>query len=229
MFETRLASDEVIPNDIIMNFTDILHTSFTNRTILQEICENYNNLSGKELWRKLDCSGKLSSTINYNTLEEEATLEFLKDYPENEPSLDNFKVYGSIYIPVMDYPISINKIKESFNEHTKEYHFTKNTLNPIKDVLFGLVHLLFNVIFLAIDAVKWSPSMLFTIPMKGNLIFPKNWRGIQLSEYYNAWYDRVLSNRIKLWMSIDEFQTAYQSGKSCNIQIFTLRAITELE
>ena len=29
-------------------------------------------------------------------------------------------------------------------------------------------------------------------------------------------------------MSIDEFHTAYQPGKSCNTQIFTLRAITEL-
>ena len=63
---------------------------------------------------------------------------------------------------------------------------------------------------------------------KGNLKLPKNWRGIQLSEYINAWYDRILSNRIKLWMSIDEFQTAYQAGKSCNTQIFTLRTLTEL-
>ena len=29
-------------------------------------------------------------------------------------------------------------------------------------------------------------------------------------------------------MSVDEFQTAYQKGKSCNTQIFTLRIITEL-
>ena len=49
-----------------------------------------------------------------------------------------------------------------------------------------------------------------------------------MCEYLNAWYDRILSNRLKQWMSIDEFQTAYQKGKSCNTQIFTLRTITEL-
>ena len=49
-----------------------------------------------------------------------------------------------------------------------------------------------------------------------------------MCEYLNAWYDRILTNRIKRWMSIDELQTAYQKGKSCNTQIFTIRTITEL-
>ena len=82
--------------------------------------------------------------------------------------------------------------------------------------------------FFAVDTIKRAPSLLFTIPKKGNLRFPKNWRGIQLAEFFNAWYDRIISNRIKLWMYVDELQTAYQTGKSCNTQIFTLRAITEL-
>ena len=29
-------------------------------------------------------------------------------------------------------------------------------------------------------------------------------------------------------MSVDEFQSAYQKGKSCNTQLFTFRTITEL-
>ena len=49
-----------------------------------------------------------------------------------------------------------------------------------------------------------------------------------MCEYLNVWYDRILTNRIKRWMSIDELQTAYQKGKNCNTQIFTLRTITEL-
>ena len=87
----------------------------------REICDNYNNLSGKELWMKIDWSGKLSSTINYNTPQEESTLEFFKSLynPANEPSLDNFTVNHRIYIPVTDDPISINEIKEAFNDQRK--------------------------------------------------------------------------------------------------------------
>ena len=29
---------------------------------------------------------------------------------------------------------------------------------------------------------------------KGNQTLPKNWRGIQLCEYFKGWYDRILSN-----------------------------------
>ena len=32
---------------------------------------------------------------------------------------------------------------------------------------------------------------------------------------------------IKLWMTVEEFQTAYQKGKSCNNQLFTIRTIAE--
>ena len=91
------------------------------------------------------------------------------------------------------------------------------------------MYLLMNTVFLATyEIVKWAPSMLFSIPKKGNLKLVKNWRGIQVVEYINLWYDRILCNRIKLWMNIDEFQTAYQRGKGCNTQIFTFRIITEL-
>ena len=78
----------------------------------------------------------------------------------------------------------------------------------------------------SVTSIMRTPSILFIIPKKGNLTLPKNWRGIQLCEY--AWYDRIISNRIKLWMTVHESQTAYQKGKSCNNQLFTIRTITEL-
>ena len=123
-----------------------------------------------------------------------------------------------------DDPITIKEVKDAFSEQKSGYNYTKRNLEPIKDVLFVTVQILFNIVFFATSA----PTMLVTVAKKGNLTLPKNWRGIQMCEYLNAWYDRILSNRLKQWMSIDEFQTAYQKGKSCNTQSFTLRTITEL-
>ena len=127
-----------------------------------------------------------------------------------------------------DDPITIKEVKDAFREQKSGYNYTKRNLEPIKDVLFVTVQIIFNIVFFAVVAATWDPTMLFTVAKKGNLTLPKNWRGIQMCEYLNAWYDRIVSNRLKQGMSIDEFQTAYQKGKSCNMQIFTLRTITEL-
>ena len=75
--------------------------------------------------------------------------------------------------------------------------------------------------------MDWDPSVLFTIPKKGNLKVNKNWRGIQMNEFLNAWYDWIPGNWIKRWMNVDEFQTAYQKRKGYNTQIITLRTITD--
>ena len=99
----------------------------------------------------------------------------------------------------------MEEVQRSFYQQKKGYNFTNTILNPVKGVLFGLILVLFNLIFFAVDIVKWAPSMLFTVPKKGNLKLITNWRGIQLSEYFNAWYDRILSNRIKMWMCVDQF------------------------
>ena len=60
------------------------------------------------------------------------------------------------------------------------------------------MYLLMNTVFLATyEIVKWEPSMLFSIPKKRTLKLVKNLRGIQVGEYINSWYDRILCNRIK--------------------------------
>ena len=41
-------------------------------------------------------------------------------------------------------------------------------------------------------------------------------------------YDKILANRLKLWMNIPAEQSAYQRGKRAITQIFTLRLILEV-
>ena len=131
-------------------------------------------------------------------------------------------------MPIIDDQISDSEILTAFNEQRKGYNYTNIILKPFISILLPYMYLLVNNVFFATYEINWAPSMLFSIPKKGNLKLVKNWRGIQVGEYINSWYDRILCNRIKLWMNIDEFQTAYQKGKGCNTQIFTFRMITEL-
>ena len=73
-----------------------------------------------------------------------------------------------------------------------------------------------------------SVAMLYCIPKSGNLTLPKNWRYIQQLNIFASIYDKILSNRIRLWMNIHELQTAYQTNKSCQHQIFTLRILIQI-
>ena len=41
-------------------------------------------------------------------------------------------------------------------------------------------------------------------------------------------YDRIIANRLKLWLPFTVDQTTFQKGKSTLIHIFTLRVIIEL-
>ena len=76
--------------------------------------------------------------------------------------------------------------------------------------------------------VSATKSLLTSIPKKGNLLLPENWRDINMLSGLAALYDRILGNRIKHWMHIPEEQSAYQIGKSCLTQTFTLRCMIEI-
>ena len=184
----------------------------------------------RTLWGHIDWSGKSTSTRSYDKPADDETYDFFSKLfaPKDEPPVEGSIIESNTYIPVTDDPITIKEVKDAFREQKSGYNYTKRNLEPIKDVLFVTVQILFNIVFFAVVAATWAPTMLFTVAKKGNLTLPQNWRGIQMCEYLNAWYERILSNRLKQWMSIDEFQTAYQKGKNCNTQILTLRTITEL-
>ena len=73
-----------------------------------------------------------------------------------------------------------------------------------------------------------TTSLLSLIPKKGNLKLPKNYRGIQMLKLLACLYDRIITNRLKLWLPLNNNQTAFQKGKSTLIHIFTLRVLIEI-
>ena len=57
-------------------------------------------------------------------------------------------------------------------------------------------------------------------------MLPKNYRGIQMMKSLACLYDRIIANRLKLWLNAN--QSAFQKGKSTLIHIFTLRILIEI-
>ena len=85
-----------------------------------------------------------------------------------------------------------------------------------------------NAIFLVKYPMTLAYSLLSLIPKKGNLMLPKNYRGVQMMKTLACLYDRIITNRLKPWLKFDIDQTAFQKGKSTLIHIFTLRILIDV-
>ena len=72
--------------------------------------------------------------------------------------------------------------------------------------------ILFNVMFYMCYPVKLACSLLISLPKKGNLRLPKNFRGIQMLPSLSVLYDRILTARLETWLNVSEEQTGFQKG-----------------
>ena len=217
-------------NDLNVVLQKCYNNSRTTNNNSQKLELEWEDLDGKALWDRIDWTGKYSSTKNYDKPDDEDTFKYFQSLysPTDEPPVEDLEIDVDRYMPVTDDAITPKEIEEAFDSQMKGYNFTQSALLPIRNSLLGIMLIIFNLIFFATKPVCWAASMLFPIPKKGDLTLSNNWRGIQLGEYFGAWYDRIIGNRIRRWMCIDEFQTAYQKFKDCNTQIFTVRVVLAL-
>ena len=88
--------------------------------------------------------------------------------------------------------------------------------------------MLLNCIFYLYYPLSLACSLLFTIPKKGNLKLPSNFRGIQMLKTLGVLYDRILSRHLDLWLNVHDEQTGFRKGKSTVTQLFTLRLLIEM-
>ena len=56
----------------------------------------------------------------------------------------------------------------------------------------------------------------------------ENYRGISIMDTLAKAYDKLLLNRLSLWVSIDKCQAGAQKGRGCVEQIMTLRLLIDL-
>ena len=70
--------------------------------------------------------------------------------------------------------------------------------------------ILLNLIFYVAYPVSLAISLLCAIPKKGNLKLLTNYRGIQMQPLLAILYDRIIANRLILWASTNEEQTAFK-------------------
>ena len=186
----------------------------------------------KMFWNYIDWKGdfKQKNKLKAPSLHEfEVFFEHLYKSNSKEELCEIDKLKSNIEIPVIDDPIDETEIKNAFKT-MKMSGFDYNL--SILDILvthFTLLSVtILNVIFFVKYPLAFAVSLLSIIPKKENLLLPKNYRGVQMMKALACLYDRIIANRLKLWLPLNIDQTTFQKGKSTLIHIFTLRVIIEL-
>ena len=132
-------------------------------------------------------------------------------------------------IPVVDDPISDHEINDAVKSMTNGgFDFNLQILLIMTSCFSHVILLLLNFIFFVRYPVHLALALLSIIPKKGNLLLPKNYRGIQMMRALGSLYDRIIARRLYSWMHVEPEQSAFQKGKSAIMQIFTLRILIEI-
>ena len=182
-----------------------------------------------ELWRKIDWKGEMSKNNNVHPPINELKEHFQGIYSldEKEPNINTLS--SDVYIPILDDPITTGEIEEGMKKCKKGgYDFPITSMKNFLLPFMSLIGLILNAIFYGCYPIKLACSLLFSIPKKGNLHLPKNFRGIQMLPTLGVLYDRILYGRLEKWLNIHNEQTGFQKGKSTTHQIFTIRLLIAL-
>ena len=134
-----------------------------------------------------------------------------------------------MFVPILDDPISEAEVKTAFDDMKKSgFDYSLPILKILVSTFMMLLVTIFNVMFYVKYPVSLACSLLSLIPQKGNLLLPKNWRGVQMLRSLACLYDRIIANRLKIWLPFNIDQTAFQKWKSTLLHIFTLRILLEI-
>ena len=132
-------------------------------------------------------------------------------------------------IPALDKPIGTEEIKTAYKDMKKPgFDYKLPILTIFVTHFMTLLVTMTNAIFSVKYPVSLAYSLLSLIPKKGNLMQPKNYRGVQMMKTLACLYDGIISNRLKPWLKFHIDQTAFQKGKSTLIHIFTLRILIDV-
>ena len=209
----------------------ICRKSLSHNVIVTET-EKWNKFAtchdSKQLWKQIDWKGNVTGKpLKHPMLDDLANhYETLYSRDNQDEPLQISNLTTKVYLPVLDDPISYNDVEEAMKNMKKGgYDYKLPILNMLTTIFLPMILIIMNFMFYLHYPITLACSLLVALPKKGNLLLPKNYRGIQMLPALGALYDRILANRLYKWIGVESEQTAFQKGKSTLHQLFTLRLL----
>ena len=194
-----------------------------------EVLKSYD---ARTFWRLVDWKGSMNRTqaLSSPTMKQfEVFFEDLYKCSNQRELYEIMEISTDSNVPALDQPIDAEEIKTAFKDMKKPgFDYKLPILSIFVTYFMALLVTMMNAIFSIKYPVSLAYSLLSLIPKKGNLMLPKNYRGVQMMKTLACLYDRIITNRLKPWLKFHIDQTAFQKGKSTLIHIFTLRILIDL-
>ena len=183
----------------------------------------------KTFWKYVDWKGNFKGKKQYDAPTMPEFQHFFEDLYDNDDKNEVEeikKLESEVYVPVLDDPISSEETIDAYEDMKKSgYDYNLPVLRILLTNFTLLIVSILNLMFYVRYPLSLVTSLLSLIPKKGNLKLPKNFRGIQMLKTFANLYDRIITNRLKLWLPFHDNQTAFQKLKSTLLHIFTLRVL----
>ena len=183
----------------------------------------------KKLWEKINWKGDLNSQNTQATNFEDLTANFEQLYSAPEEELEKIdELISDRHVPELDDPITEEELDKAMGKmKSGGYDHRLDNFKLIVKIFSPLILLILNIMFYINYPVELAVSLLNAIPKPGPPS-PKNFRGIQMLRALAVLYDRIITNRLELWVCVNAVQSGFQKLKSTLHQIFTIRLLIEI-
>ena len=184
------------------------------------------------IWKAINWKGQITEKNIIKPDDEQFKLHFEELLNADQNFAPELDLDDSPHIPVLDNPFTLLELDDAL----KDLKTGKSYMGicpgllmrlPLVWLVFFLT--LFNVAFQGMKyPVQWTYSKLITLFKSGNRLCCGNYRGISIMDTLAKIYDKMILNRLTLWMSIDKCQAGAQKGRGCIEQIMSLRLLIDM-
>ena len=183
------------------------------------------------MWKSMNMKGEINVDI-----EDDVRVDDLAAHCCSRSKIDISQVkYDDIQTDVtneeLDKDINKEELEEAFssmNEKSKTSDgISKGCLKTLWATVVPMLIALMNLVFKGgVDAYpdNWM-SLVNGIPKKGLFEIPKFVRYITIMGILEKLYQTILNKRLYKFLNIPFIQTAYQTGKGCNLHVMTIRLL----
>ena len=181
----------------------------------------------KRFWNKNNIRRNNIQTPHIKQCEE--SFEYTYKWNNEDDLHEMLQLESNVYTPVLDDSITEFDVTSAYKDLKKSgYDYALPIINILISSFSLTLLMLMSFMFYVSYPFSLSLSLLSLIPKTGNLALPTNYRGVQMMNSSASLFDRIITNRLKLWPNFNIDQTAFQKGKSTLLHILNVRILIEV-